>query len=194
MRPLVVAAVAALLACGVARAADPLPSWNDRAPKKAIVELVGKVTKAGSPEFVPPAERIATFDNDGTLWAEQPMYFQFLFALDRVKAVAPQHPEWQTKEPFSLGANLAGIAPAIQAKQWSAIEAVVAKFQATAMRMRTSLVPTVCAVRGMALGGSCEFILHADRTVAAPRDGFQEAIVSATPRGGGTVTLFFRRA
>ena len=101
MRPLVVAAAAALLAAGVARAADPLPSWNDRAPKKAIVEFVGKVTKAGSPTFVPPAERVATFDNDGTLWAEQPLYFQFLFALDRVKAVAPQHPDWQTKEPFA---------------------------------------------------------------------------------------------
>jgi phosphoglycolate phosphatase-like HAD superfamily hydrolase len=101
MRPLVVAAVAALLIGGVTLAADPLPSWNDRAPKKAIVEFVGKVTKAGSPEFVPPAERIATFDNDGTLWAEQPIYFQFLFAIDRVKAVAPQHPDWQTKEPFA---------------------------------------------------------------------------------------------
>jgi hypothetical protein len=59
------------------------------------------VTKKGTPDFVPPAERIATFDNDGTLWAEQPLYFQFLFALDRVKALAPQHPEWQTKEPFA---------------------------------------------------------------------------------------------
>jgi len=101
MQPLVVAIVATLLAGSVAGAADPLPSWNDRAPKKAIVEFVGKVTKAGGPDFVPPAERIATFDNDGTLWAEQPLYFQFLFALDRVKALAPQHPEWQTKEPFA---------------------------------------------------------------------------------------------
>ena len=83
------------------RAADPLPSWNDGAPKKAIVDFVEKVTKEGSPDFVPPAERIAMFDNDGTLWAEQPMYFQFLFALDRVKALAPQHPEWKDKEPFA---------------------------------------------------------------------------------------------
>ena len=82
-------------------AQDPLPSWNDTAPKKAIVAFVERVTKEGSPDFVPVAERIATFDNDGTLWAEQPMYFQLLFALDRVKAMAPQHPEWKTKEPFA---------------------------------------------------------------------------------------------
>ena len=69
--------------------------------KQAIVAFVAKVTKEGAPDFVPPAERIATFDNDGTLWAEQPMYFQLLFALDRVKALAPQHPEWQDKEPFA---------------------------------------------------------------------------------------------
>src|SRR6266478_2030603 len=80
---------------------DPLPSWNDTAPKKAIVAFVEKVTKGGSPSFVKPEERIATFDNDGTLWAEQPMYFQFLFAMDRVKALAPQHPEWKQKEPFA---------------------------------------------------------------------------------------------
>jgi haloacid dehalogenase-like hydrolase len=83
------------------QAADLLPSWNDTAPKKAIVAFVEKVTKEGSPYFVPPAERIATFDNDGTLWAEQPMYFQAIFAFDRVKALAPQHLEWQTKDPFA---------------------------------------------------------------------------------------------
>jgi hypothetical protein len=84
-----------------AQAADPLASWNDGPAKKAITEFVAKVTKEGSPDFVPPEERIATFDNDGTLWCEQPMYFQLLFALDRVKALAPQHPEWKTKEPFA---------------------------------------------------------------------------------------------
>jgi len=82
-------------------AGDPLPSWNDTASKKAIVAFAEKVTKPGSPDFVPAPERIATFDNDGTLWAEQPMYFQFFFALDRVKALAPQHPEWKTQEPFA---------------------------------------------------------------------------------------------
>ena len=90
--------------------ADPLPSWNDTAPKKAIIAFVKKLTEEGSPDFVRPEERIATFDNDGTLWAEQPIYFQFQFALDRVKALAPQHPEWKTKEPFAsvLKGNVKG--------------------------------------------------------------------------------------
>jgi phosphoserine phosphatase len=82
-------------------AQETLPSWNDAAPRKAIVAFVERVTKQGSPDFVPPAERIATFDNDGTLWAEQPLYFQLLFAIDRIKALAPQHPEWKDKEPYA---------------------------------------------------------------------------------------------
>ncbi|HSE04807.1 MAG TPA: HAD family hydrolase [Methylomirabilota bacterium] len=96
--------LAALLVVALASqsvAADPLPSWNDSPTKKAVVAFVESVTRAGSPTFVPPPERIATFDNDGTLWAEQPMYFQLLFALDRVKALAPQRPEWKDKEPFA---------------------------------------------------------------------------------------------
>ena len=80
---------------------DPLPSWNDTAPKKAIIDFVERVTKPGSPDFVRPEERIATFDNDGTLWAEQPIYCQFAFAIDRVKALAPQHPEWKKQQPFA---------------------------------------------------------------------------------------------
>jgi phosphoglycolate phosphatase-like HAD superfamily hydrolase len=80
---------------------NPLPSWNDTAPKQAIVAFVEKVTKTGSPDFVPVPERIAVFDNDGTLWAEQPIYFQAVFAIDRVKALAPQHPEWSTNQPFA---------------------------------------------------------------------------------------------
>lgn len=91
----------ALLLAFPATAQDPLPSWNATAPKKAIVAFVERVTKEGSSDFVPVPERIATFDNDGTLWAEQPIYFQFQFALDRVKALAPQHPEWKNKEPFN---------------------------------------------------------------------------------------------
>ena len=79
---------------------DPLPSWNDTAPKAAIIEFVGKVTTDGSADFVPEPERIAVFDNDGTLWAEHPMYVQLAFALDRVKAEAPNHPEWKTTQPF----------------------------------------------------------------------------------------------
>ena len=85
----------------IAHAQDPLPSWNDGKAKQSIVAFVEKVTKEGSSDFVPPEERIATFDNDGTLWCEQPLYFQLLFALDRVKTLAPQHPEWKTQEPFA---------------------------------------------------------------------------------------------
>jgi hypothetical protein len=90
-------------AAGPARvpAADPLPSWNDGAAKTAILEFVSGVATKGSPRFMPPAERIAVFDNDGTLWAEQPLPFQALFMLDRVKALVPQHPEWKTEEPFA---------------------------------------------------------------------------------------------
>jgi phosphoglycolate phosphatase-like HAD superfamily hydrolase len=81
-------------------ALDLLPSWNDTAPKKAITAFVEKVTKDGSADFVPPNERIATFDNDGTLWVEQPMYTQVTFAIDQVVALAPQHPQWREVEPF----------------------------------------------------------------------------------------------
>jgi phosphoserine phosphatase len=80
---------------------DPLPSWNDTASKKAIVDFVELVTTPGSSGYVTPAERIATFDNDGTLWAEQPMYFQVIFIFDRIEQLAPQHPEWKEKEPFA---------------------------------------------------------------------------------------------
>lgn len=81
-------------------AADPLPSWNEGATKQAILGFVEKVTSEGV-DFVPPAERIAVFDNDGTLWAEQPLYFQAFYLFDRVKALAPQHPEWASEEPFA---------------------------------------------------------------------------------------------
>jgi hypothetical protein len=80
---------------------DPLPLWNDGAAKKAITDFVAQVTTQGDLGFVPVGQRIVTFDNDGTLWAEQPMYFQLVFALDRVKALVPQHPEWKTEEPFA---------------------------------------------------------------------------------------------
>ena len=85
----------------IARAQDPLPSWNDGPAKKSIVEFVAKVTKPGSPDFVPVPERIATFDNDGTLWCEQPLPVQAFFVFDRGRELAPQHPEWKTKEPFA---------------------------------------------------------------------------------------------
>jgi phosphoglycolate phosphatase-like HAD superfamily hydrolase len=79
---------------------DPLSSWNDGAAKRAIVDFVQRVTTPGGKDFVPEPERIATFDNDGTLWAEQPIYFQFAFVFDRIKALAPQHPEWKTTPPY----------------------------------------------------------------------------------------------
>jgi phosphoserine phosphatase len=99
------AAVVFLLAIGsgaltASAQGDPLPSWNDGAAKQAITGFVAKVTREGSAEYVHPAERIAAFDNDGTLWCEQPIYFQFQFALDQVKAMAPQHPDWAQKQPF----------------------------------------------------------------------------------------------
>jgi phosphoserine phosphatase len=86
--------------CAVAYAGDPLPSWTNGPTKTAILEFVAAVTEKGGRDYVEPAERIATFDNDGTLWVEYPMYTQALFAFDRVKALAPQHPEWKTTQPF----------------------------------------------------------------------------------------------
>lgn len=104
-----------LLAAPVAAGAgDPLPSWNDGPAKRAVVRFVERVTAPGSADHVPEPDRIAVFDNDGTLWAEQPMYVQLAFVIDRVKALAPQHPEWRDKQPFKavlegdLKAALAG--------------------------------------------------------------------------------------
>jgi phosphoglycolate phosphatase-like HAD superfamily hydrolase len=95
-------AILALCAAGwsVQAADEPLPSWNDGASKQAIVAFVEAVTTEGGADYVAPVDRIATFDNDGTLWVEHPLYTQAVFALDRVKALAPEHPEWQTEEPF----------------------------------------------------------------------------------------------
>lgn len=98
MKSLLAATLAFITA--TAHADDLLPSWNETASKNAITGFVGKVTKEG-PDFVPPAERIAVFDNDGCLWSEQPMYFQALFIFDRIKQLAPQHPEWKELEPFA---------------------------------------------------------------------------------------------
>jgi hypothetical protein len=120
-RSFAVIAVVTMLgfAGGSAQAADALPSWNDGPARQSIVAFVERVTAQGTADFVPVPERIAVFDNDGTLWAEQPMYFQLLFALDRVKALAPQHPEWKTQEPFAsllkgdVNGALAGGEPAI---------------------------------------------------------------------------------
>jgi phosphoglycolate phosphatase-like HAD superfamily hydrolase len=117
-----------LLLCAVliaARAqADPLPSWNDSAAKSAIVDFVGRVSKEGGPDYVAPEERIATFDNDGCLWAEQPTYFQFAFALDRIKALAPLHPEWKDTQPFK--AVLEGDTQALEASGHKGVLDIVA--------------------------------------------------------------------
>ena len=89
----------------------PLPSWKETSSKRALIDFVDEVTKEGSPAFVPAQERIAVFDNDGTLWSEQPFYFQLAFALDRVRSLAPAHPEWKEAEPFAsvLKGDLAGV-------------------------------------------------------------------------------------
>jgi hypothetical protein len=117
-----------LAACVAAPASaepsDPLPSWNDGPTKKAITDFVARVTQTDSSDFVPVPERIAVFDNDGTLWAEQPMYFQLAFAIDRVKALAPEHPEWKDKEPFK--SILAGDVKAALAGGEKAIAEVIA--------------------------------------------------------------------
>ncbi len=97
----VIALLLVLAAFQAVAQTDPLPSWNDTAPKKAIIAFVEKVTREGSPDFVPAPERIATFDNDGTLWVEHPMYDQIVFFADRVKSLAPRHPDWKKKEPFA---------------------------------------------------------------------------------------------
>ncbi len=98
-RTSLVLAAALVSATAAAQTTDPLASWNDGPAKQAIVKFVAEVTSEGA-AFVEPAQRIAVFDNDGTLWSEQPIYFQLAFALDRVKAMAPKHPEWKTQEPY----------------------------------------------------------------------------------------------
>ena len=96
------------------QAPDPLPSRNDCQSRNEITRFVTRVTTEGGPDFVPAAQRIAVFDNDGTLWCEQPLYVQFVFAMDRVKALAPQHPEWKDTEPFK--SVLAGDMKAVAAQ------------------------------------------------------------------------------
>lgn len=102
----------ALLKCLSVSADDPLPSWNERAAKQALVAFVNRVTLEGGPDYLAPSRRIAVFDHDGTLWSEQPMYVQMAFAIDRVKALADAHPEWREKQPFKgvLEENFAAVA------------------------------------------------------------------------------------
>jgi phosphoserine phosphatase len=111
VRACLLAGLAALALPALAQE-DPLPSWNDGAPKQAILDFVEAVTTEGGDQFLPPEELIAVFDNDGTLWTEQPMYFQGFFMLERLKEMAPEHPEWQTTEPFksALAGDLKAVA------------------------------------------------------------------------------------
>ncbi len=104
---------------------DPLPSWNEGSAKKSIIDFVTKTTKKGSKEFVPVADRIACFDNDGTLWTEMPLPFQIFFTLDRVKAMAPQHPEWKTQQPYK-GVLEGDMKAALAGGQKSLVEMIIA--------------------------------------------------------------------
>ncbi|ODR97849.1 haloacid dehalogenase [Methyloceanibacter superfactus] len=100
IRPLIALVAFLFVVPAFAQDDDPLPSWNDGATKQAIIDFVTKVSEPESGDYLPPKDRIATFDNDGTLWLEQPMYVQLAFALDRVKELAPEHPEWKKTQPF----------------------------------------------------------------------------------------------
>ena len=145
---------------------DPLVSWCDGATKKSVVDFVARVTEAGGTDYVPPEERIATFDNDGTLWSERPYPFQVAFALDRVKAMAPQHPEWQEKEPFksALAGDLKGMLSggyhaliAIAAATHSGMttdefEAEVRKWVATTRHPKTNKLFTEMVFQPMLVG------------------------------------------
>src|SRR5262245_3206880 len=117
--------LASFAMCGDLVAADPLPSWNDGPTKSAIINFVTKTTTEGGSDFVPVQERIATFDNDGTLWCEHPMYVQLFFALDRVKDLAPRHPDWKLKLPFKavLDGDLKGV---MEAGERGMVEIVMA--------------------------------------------------------------------
>ena len=119
MRPFVAWLLASFaVGCAAPAPRDPLPSWNDTASKKTVMDFVTRVTTAGGSDFVAPSERIATFDNDGTLWAEQPIYFQFLFALDRLKA---RDREWAYDRASSIGKLDQGLDEA-RAKHWTVVD------------------------------------------------------------------------
>ena len=124
-RAIAVVGFSAFAAISAVHAAeDPLPSWNDGANKQAIIDFVTAVTTEGGPDFVAVDDRIATFDNDGTLWSEQPMYVQLAFALDEIKAMAPQHPEWKDEEPFK--SVLAGDPSGVAASGKEGLENIIA--------------------------------------------------------------------
>jgi phosphoserine phosphatase len=166
------------------RAEEILPSWNDGPSKQAIIAFVTKVTTAGGPDFVKPEERVAVFDNDGTLWTEWPAYTQLLFALDRVKAMAPRHPEWRKKQPFK--AALAGDVRTLAASGDKALMELVATTHAGNTPEAFQSIVT----EWLATAESPKFHQHYDRLVYQPMlellaylraNGFKTFIVS----GGG---------
>jgi len=163
---------------------DPLPSWNDGPVKQAIVAFVTDVTREGSPDFVPPQERVATFDNDGTLWVEQPSYVQLAFALDRVKALAPLHPEWKDTQPFK--AVLEGDMTALAASGERGAVAIVAATHAsmTPEEFRQAVRDWLATVRHPRFGRRYDELVYQPmlEVLAYMRaNGFKTFIVS----GGG---------
>jgi hypothetical protein len=177
-----VAAVACFAAA--ARAADPLPSWNEGPTKQSIIEFVEKVTTEGSPDFVPVEDRIATFDNDGTLWVEQPMYTQLAFALDRVKTLAPQHPDWKTTQPYK--SVLDGDVQGLLAMGDKALLAIVATTHAGMTsddfeKIVTDWVATAKHPRFKRLYTECVYQPQLELLAYLRADGFKTFIVS----GGG---------
>ena len=179
-----IAAFTLSLLAAVAHAADPLPSWRDGQAKSSIIAFVTAVTTTGGPGFVAPSERIATFDNDGTLWAEQPMYVQFLFAIDRVKALAPHHPEWKDQEPFA--AILRGDLQAVLAKgERAVLEIVMATHAGMTTEEFSGIVTTwlASATHPVSKRPYTEMVYQPMREVLSylRANGFQTWIVS----GGG---------
>jgi phosphoglycolate phosphatase-like HAD superfamily hydrolase len=163
VKPVYVAFAFGLLALAAIAQSEPLPSWNDTRAKKAIIDFVERVTKDGGPDFIPVSERIATFDNDGTLWVEQPIYTQLSFAFDRVKTLAPQHPEWKTEQPFKallendqktlLASGEAGLMKIIAATHagmtTDEFAATVIQWMATAIHPRFKRPYTECVYQPM---------------------------------------------
>ncbi len=133
-------AVLLLAGCATRPPDDPLPSWNDGPVKAAIVKLVDDTTRPGSPDFVPEAERIATFDNDGTLWAEHPMYVEVVFTEQRIRDLAPQHPEWSTRMPYQavLGNDPAAMAHLTGAEFFELVGATRAGYTSEQVRTQAA--------------------------------------------------------
>ncbi|QEG33491.1 HAD family hydrolase [Bythopirellula goksoeyrii] len=166
------------------QAQDPLPSWNDGPAKQAILKFVETTTTQGSPDFVPPEDRIATFDNDGTLWVEQPLYTQLTFALDRVKALAPEHPEWKEEQPYK--AIIDGDLKELIAGGKHALAAIIATTHAGMTssdfeKITTDWITTAKHPRFHQLYTDCVYVPQLELLTYLREKGFKTFIVS----GGG---------